>query len=281
MYSLLDTMYAVSSVLISFGAIIGKASPLQMVVMLIIEIACHSFNYVVLMLGTMKLVDMGGTYVDHMFGAYFGLSVAYVLGKPKSEPEFGYNNDLFAMIGTLFLWVYWPSFVIGAAPADSNQQQYGMVNTILALSSSTVCAFCLSSIMDEHGRFRPVDIQNATLAGGVAIGATANLTLSGFSAIMIGATSGLVSCYGFNRIMPFLEETLGLHDTCGVHNLHGMPSIIGAIASVMIAAYKGMGITKDDAIYGSNVKSQWCVRQWLSSCASPSPSLPAPSPATS
>lgn len=89
MYSLLDTLYAVSSVLISFGAIIGKASPLQMVVMLIIEIACHSFNYEVLMKGTMHLVDVGGTYVDHMFGAYFGLSVAYVLGKPKSEPEFG------------------------------------------------------------------------------------------------------------------------------------------------------------------------------------------------
>ena len=257
MYSLLDTLYAVSAVLISFGAIIGKASPLQMVVMLIIEIACHSFNYEVLMLGTMRLVDVGGTYADHMFGAYFGLSVAYILGKPKSEPEFGYNNDIFSMIGTLFLWVYWPSFVIGASPADSIQQQYGMVNTILALSASTVCAFWLSSILDENGRFRPVDIQNATLAGGVAIGATANLTMSGFGAIMIGCASGLVSCFGFNKIMPFLEETVGLHDSCGIHNLHGMPSVVGGIASVIIAGYKGYGRTHDEAIYGSNVHSQW------------------------
>jgi len=231
-------------------------------VMLIIEIACHSFNYEVLMLGTMKLQDTGGTYIDHMFGAYFGLAVAYMLGPPGVEPEFGYTNDLFSMIGTLFLWIYWPSFVIGAAPADSDQQQYGMVNTILALASSTVCAFFLSSLLDEHKRFRPVDIQNATLAGGVAIGCTANLTMSGFGAIMIGCAAGLVSTFGFNKIMPWLEG-MGVHDSCGVHNLHGMPSLIGALASVILAGFKGTGLHHDSAIYGIHrVNSMWW-RQWI------------------
>lgn len=257
MYSLLNCLYAVSAVLISFGAVIGKASPSQLVIMAIVELACHSFNFEVLLNGTMLIVDVGGTYADHMFGAYFGLAVAYMLGKPNNMPEMGYSGDIFAMIGTLFLWVYWPSFVIGASPADSVQQQYGMVNTILALSSSTVCAFWLSSILDENGRFRPVDIQNATLAGGVAIGCSANLTLSGFGAIMIGCASGLVSCFGFNKIMPFLEDTIGLHDTCGVHNLHGMPSVIGGIASAIIAVYKGFGRARDSAIYGASVNDQW------------------------
>jgi len=155
------------------------------------------------------------------------------------------------------LWVYWPSFVIGAAPADSDQQQYGMVNTILSLSASTVCAFWLSSILDEHGRFRPVDIQNATLAGGVAIGCTANLTLSGFSAIMIGCAAGLVSTFGYNFIMPFMES-IGIHDTCGIHNLHGMPSVIGAISSAIIAGFKGTGHAHDTDIYGQGrVNSAW------------------------
>ena len=88
-YSLLNALYAVSAVLISFGAIIGKVSPLQLITMTIIELALHSVNYKILMDKVIGLVDMGGTYIDHMFGAYFGLAVAYILGKPKHSPEMG------------------------------------------------------------------------------------------------------------------------------------------------------------------------------------------------
>lgn len=87
------------------------------------------------------------------------------VGKPKRQPEMGNTPDLFSLIGTLFLWIYWPSFVAGAAVADSDQQQRALVNTILALSSSTVVAFITSSVCSADKRFRPVDIQNATLAG--------------------------------------------------------------------------------------------------------------------
>ena len=58
-----------------------------------------------------------------------------------------------------------PSFVAGAAVADSDQQQRAIVNTILSLSASTLCAFWMSSYLSKNKRFRPVDIQNATLAG--------------------------------------------------------------------------------------------------------------------
>ena len=53
----------------------------------------------------------------------------------------------------------------GAAVADSDQQQRAIVNTILALSASTIAAFWMSSFLSSNKRFRPVDIQNATLAG--------------------------------------------------------------------------------------------------------------------
>jgi len=99
-------------------------------------------------------------------------------------------------------------FVAGAAVADSQQQERAIVNTILSLSVSTVCTFWLSSILSKNGRFRPVDIQNATLAGGVAIGCTANLSMSAFAAVMIGATAGLTSAFGFNVLQPILEENM-------------------------------------------------------------------------
>jgi hypothetical protein len=54
-YSLLNALYAISAVLISFGALIGKISPLQLLTMTIIELILHSVNFQILMLGVLKL----------------------------------------------------------------------------------------------------------------------------------------------------------------------------------------------------------------------------------
>ena len=131
-HSLINALFGISSVLISFGALIGKITPYQLLVMTVIELVAHACNYNVLMVGVMGITDVGGTYIDHMFGAYFGLAVAYVLGAPEKIPDVGYESDLFSLIGTLFLWIYWPSFVAGTAPANSLAQQRAIVNTILA-----------------------------------------------------------------------------------------------------------------------------------------------------
>jgi len=208
--------------------------------------------------GVLKVADLGGTYAEHMFGAYFGLAIAYVLGVPKDGPKMGTVPDLFSLIGTLFLWIYWPSFVSGAAIPDSAQQQMAIVNTILALSASTIITFCLSTLFSHDGRFRPVDIQNATLAGGVAIGCSANLDLNAFGAVTIGLIAGTVSAFGFNFIQPWLEKNFGLHDSCGIHNLHAMPSVVGAVCSIFIAGYQQSG-GRDHAgeIYGEYREQQW------------------------
>lgn len=52
------------------------------------------------------------------------------------------------------------------------------------------------------------------------------------AALVIGFVAGLISTYGYNVLQPWLEKNLALHDTCGINNLHGMPSVIGAIASI-------------------------------------------------
>jgi len=72
-------------------------------------------------------------------------------------------------------------------------------------------------------------VLNATLAGGVAIGTSCDMFASPAVALIIGSLAGIVSAFGFLKLGPYLQEKIGLHDTCGVHNLHGIPGIMGAI----------------------------------------------------
>ena len=37
-------------------------------------------------------------------------------------------------------------------------------------------------------------------------------------------------------IQPFLYDTLNLHDSCGVNNLHGIPGVLGGLLSVLICS---------------------------------------------
>ncbi|CAJ0568302.1 unnamed protein product, partial [Mesorhabditis spiculigera] len=87
-------------------------------------------------------------------------------------------------------------------------------------------------------KFDMVTIANSTLAGGVAIGTIANVILEPVYAILIGFIAGIVSVLGYKFLTPFLTERIGLHDTCGVHNLHGMPGLIAGIVSVIAATHQ-------------------------------------------
>merc|ERR1711920_1216456 len=145
-----------------------------------------------------------------------------------------YHSDLFAMIGIIFLFVFWPSFV--SAPATEYDQERCLIATLLALVGSCVTAFVASNRM-RGGEFCMVDVQNATLAGGVAIGSAANLLpKSPGLALGVGIAAGLLSVVGYTVIQPKLQSAIGLHDTCGVNNLHGMPGILAAIISAIACA---------------------------------------------
>merc|ERR1712223_2216825 len=70
--SMLYSDFAAATVLISFGVIIGTTSPLQLIVMALIEIVLFFVNEVI---GRKYLhaIDAGDTIFVHTFGAYFGL----------------------------------------------------------------------------------------------------------------------------------------------------------------------------------------------------------------
>jgi ammonium transporter Rh len=141
-----------------------------------------------------------------------------------------------AFIGTIFLFLYWPSFnaVSVSAPATAVQQNYIVPNTYFAIAASVLAAFTLSSLYNK-GKLRIEDILNASLAGGVIIGANSNLTADIGTAILIGLLGGVISTVGFNKLTPALSDSGFLHDTAGVTNLHALPGLFGGLISAILA----------------------------------------------
>ncbi|KAJ9578843.1 hypothetical protein L9F63_004947 [Diploptera punctata] len=219
--SLLSADLATAALLISYGAVLGKTTPIQLVVMGLIETAVFAANEH-LGLQVLKVTDSGGSIFVHAFGAYFGLAVSLALGHGKiisqgqklEKEGSSYTSDTFAMIGTVFLWLFWPSF--NAALVEGDDQHRAVINTYLSLTACCVTAFALSAMVSHENKFDMVHIQNATLAGGVAIGTSCDMMVHPFGALIVGVLAGTLSIAGYHYLQPFLLRSLKLHDTCGV-----------------------------------------------------------------
>merc|ERR1719158_1745574 len=82
---LIEGDFGAAAVLITFGALLGKVGPLHLIVIALIEIVVYAVNFnVVVKIGTL---DVGGSLVIHMFGAYFGLAASWVLTDRKANPD--------------------------------------------------------------------------------------------------------------------------------------------------------------------------------------------------
>lgn len=169
---LINAEFSAATLLISFGAVIGRASPVQLLVLAIFQAFYYTVNKVVFVFGLLGTEDVGGSITIHLFGAYFGLGVAAMFREPSEKTTknavSSQISDVMSLLGCTLLWVYWPSFVGATESADPETENLCVIHTVLALLGSTGVTFFLSQFIT--GRFDPVHIANSTLAGGVAVG---------------------------------------------------------------------------------------------------------------
>lgn len=234
--TLLGADFTSAAVLISFGALIGKTTPTQLILLTLLEVPIFAVNEVI---GRRYFgaVDIGDSMFVHAFGAYFGLAASLIMYRRDASTEkegSSHQSDMFAMIGTVFLWVYWPSFNGGAASGDA--QLRCIINTYISLIACCFTTFAISSVINREKKFDMVHIQNSTLAGGVAIGTAADLMIHPWGAVLVGILAATLSVCGYVYITPMMASRLRIHDTCGVHNLHGMPGVFAGIVGAILAA---------------------------------------------
>ena len=84
------------------GAVLGKASPFQLLIIAFFELIFYSCNEA-LNIHVFMAADIGGSMIIHTFGAYFGLAVSVMLFTKKAadheKNSSVYHSDLFSMIG--------------------------------------------------------------------------------------------------------------------------------------------------------------------------------------
>lgn len=237
MLQICEGEFCAGAFLITMGALLGKASFPQLMLIATFEAFFFALNDVIIF-EVLHCVDIGGAMTIHMFGAYFGLAATYFFENKKAiADERGanggsYNSQLIAMVGCLFLFMYWPSFngILGVGM----QQHRAVVNTILSITGSTLSACYTSRLL-----LNKLDMEvllNSTLAGGVMMGAAADMiTVPGF-AMLAGAIAGIISAIGYIKLNSLCQQKLKLHDTCGVQFLHGIPGTLGSIVAVICVA---------------------------------------------
>ncbi|GIY48057.1 ammonium transporter Rh type C [Caerostris darwini] len=234
--SLITGEFAAASAVISLGGVFGKISPLQMVIFTLFEVLIYTTNEHFCLTG-FHVSDIGGSVSLHMFAGIYGCTVAYAVDRKvnvKNNPNetSSYESNLFCMFGTVLLWCFWPSF--NSSLSTGNAQYRSVINTFLALLGSCLMAFAISSLVHKNNKFTMGHIQNATLAGGVAIGTTSDLMVQPFGALLIGAMGGMICVLGFNYFGPFLSR-INMHDPCAINSLHALPGFFAGITGIIVA----------------------------------------------
>ena len=237
--------FGAASLLIAAGAVLGRLKMPQYILLGLLFVPFYALNEWIVLKGGLGIlpsgtvVDTGGSIVIHAFGAIFGLGVALTMTtKQEAEKaiETDATSDRYSMLGSMMLWIFWPSFC--AALVTPEQMPHTVVNVILALCGSTLTTYIAS--VGLRKKISIADIANAALAGGVAIGSTC-ADASHTMAMIIGILAGGLSTFGFAVIQSKQQKWMKLIDTCGVTNLHGLPGILGGLAALPVISGLNMG----------------------------------------
>ena len=196
-------------------------------------------------LSQMGFHDFAGSCAIHMVGGLSALIGAKFLGprigkftkdkdgnitKVNAFP--GHNIPLGAL-GVFILWLGWYGFNGAAA---TSVEQLGSIFVTTTISPAVATVVCMVFTWVKYGKPDVSMSLNASLAGLVAITAPCDVT-DAFGAIVIGAVSGLLVCFG----VWLLDYKLRIDDPVGAVAVHFMNGLWGTLATGLYATKTAPG----------------------------------------
>ncbi|KAG7162146.1 Ammonium transporter Rh type C-like [Homarus americanus] len=237
------------SVGVTHGALLGVASPLQLVLLTLLQVPVHTATHH-LVNNIIQAVDRGGSLSVHMFGAVFGVSACRALGGRRSATttrlSASKTSQVAAFIGTMVMVVYLPE--VWSWRSSGDDQHRAQINTLLATLAAAIVALPASSIAHTRRKFSMSDIQCGVMGGSVAVAAVADMMLEAYGALLLGAITSAICVLTRRRLAPMLQTRLGVADTAGVGVSHGLAGAMGGLAGVVMAAS-----ASDKGSYGVSV----------------------------
>ena len=82
-----------------------------------------------------------------------------------------------------------------------------------------------------------IDTTGAVVAAGAIAGPQAMsvaVVVKMAQNVLIGAAAGVLCVLGYAVIQGRLQKFFKIVDTCGVHNLHGMPGLFGGLVAILV-----------------------------------------------
>ncbi len=82
-------------------------------------------------------------------------------------------------------------------------------------------------------KFSVIDLFNGSLCGCIGAGSSTGLFVNPCACMVLGALSGVVCVLGMEYLTGWLEKNWKIFDTYGIHNVRGLPGIIGGIGGAI------------------------------------------------
>ena len=228
------------AILVSLGAVHGKISHVQYLVLIISETILSSLNFKLCDV-KLKIIDTGGGLYIHTFGALFGLAIYIVLFRSKKKRArltaynrsniTNYLSNITCFIGVLFLLNYFPSFNAGLALSDDGRYR-AVINTYFSIIGSTVMTFIVTGFI-YNGKFTFKHILFGSFSGGIIISTFCSVCVDHWAAILIGMLCGLICVLLLEYLNKVFAE-FGYYDIYNLIVVHCIPGILGAFISSMV-----------------------------------------------
>lgn len=116
-------LHSSASFFIHMGTFVGRVGPLELLIMSIVHVFGYTLNEV-LCKSKIIALDSGGGMTVHIFGAFAGITASLILkasSRPTIKPKSNYMSHIFGIIGTIIIWMYFPSFNFGFGFGNSTE----------------------------------------------------------------------------------------------------------------------------------------------------------------
>jgi hypothetical protein len=229
------------AVLVAFSAILGRAGPLECLIVSLFGIVGFELNRQII---SVHVNDSFGTFSIFTFGGFMGLALGFIL-RIKENGHDGCSTERHprntanftsvsrAIFGVLIIFLFFPCLAM-----DLNSYHginvfnvyVGPLSIILSMGSALGAALIFTCLINGYIIAR--DLIHAPIAGAIIGGTSSFFTINPGESIIIGFVGGALQTIIQNLIEKSNSRKSGIVSTVS-WSLFGIQGLLGAVAAVV------------------------------------------------